>query len=222
MCIVSLSHGFVFIHVPKSGGSSVASALSALTTWRDLELGVSEFGEAIAGPYRQRFGLHKHAPAHVVRKVLGSDTWSALFTFGFVRAPEARLHSLYAFLKTWRAWKGSEVMDRFSNVSEFVQSEFFLNTAGPDDMFMPQTHWLCEPGDQSRTLVKFVARLERGDSDFAYAVSNLAPPPATPLSLPHVNQSEKGTPRQLSPDAAECLRQRWASDFTVFGYAPSR
>jgi hypothetical protein len=218
MCIISLSRGFAFVHVPKSGGSSVASALSPLTTWRDIELGVSEFGEAIADPYRKRFGLHKHASASVMRAVLGADTWSALFTFGFVRAPEARLHSLYTFLKVWRAWKGSEIMDRFQSASEFVESDFFLSSPGPDDMFMPQTHWLCEPADSSRVLVKFVARLERGASDFAYALSNMAPPPDSQLPLPHLNRSATGAHSRLSPKASDLLRERWQSDYSAFGY----
>jgi hypothetical protein len=104
MTLINHAHGFVFVHVPKNAGTSVAQYLSALSTYRDLEIGATALGEAAAPHIRQRFGLHKHSTLAEIRDVLGADTLSDFHTMAIVRDPEDRVRSVFEFLRAWPAW----------------------------------------------------------------------------------------------------------------------
>jgi hypothetical protein len=69
--IVSNSAAFVFVHVPKAAGTTVARLLSPLSTVVDIELGGSPWGEELKRRYKARFGLGKHATATELRNALG-------------------------------------------------------------------------------------------------------------------------------------------------------
>lgn len=126
MAIINQSHQFIFVHVPMSAGTSVTNALSSFTGVFDVELGGTEYGERIASPFAQRFGIGKHATSVEIQHLVGNQIWNEYFIFGFVRNPYSRVFSIYRFLKTkFRKWKGSEIMDVFGNFDEFVRSDFF-------------------------------------------------------------------------------------------------
>ena len=75
--IISNSHRFIFVHVLKTGGTTVCAALDPFLRWNDVVLGGTEFGERMNGPYRDRFGLRKHSTAQEIRAVVGDATWSS-------------------------------------------------------------------------------------------------------------------------------------------------
>lgn len=76
--IISHEHQFIFIHVPKTGGTSISTVL------RDH------------GVYLETDGL-KHAGLEVVAARFGWDVVDEYFVFGFVRHPVDRLVSLYHY-----------------------------------------------------------------------------------------------------------------------------
>lgn len=81
--LLSRRHKFVFVHVPKTGGDSIAAALAPLADqgeWDSFE--------------------HKHATAAQIRQQwFGDGTWGQFMRFAFVRNPWDRLHSDWQFCR---------------------------------------------------------------------------------------------------------------------------
>lgn len=100
--IISHSRKFVFIHVPKTAGTTLSTVLENLTTYKDIEIGSSELGSAYQIAYRKKFGINKHSTAAQVKKLMGDEDFYRYFSFAFVRNPFDRLSSLYRFLKNWK------------------------------------------------------------------------------------------------------------------------
>lgn len=115
--------GWAFVHVPRTGGSSIRHAL-----------------ERIGGV---RGGLRKHVPAREIRRL-----YPDIMMFGFVRNPWDRLVSLYSYLAqnertsklyggrlsgTFRAWL---MADRMVDAS---QRGFWGDLPPPRQ---PQSWWL--------------------------------------------------------------------------------
>ena len=73
--IISNTHRAIFVHVPKTAGTSITSLLAPALRWNDLVLGGTTFGERIQAAYKERFGLFKHARARDIRQVVGEEVW---------------------------------------------------------------------------------------------------------------------------------------------------
>ena len=218
MCIISNSRRFCFVHVPKCAGTSITAALSQYSTWRDVELGATEFGEHVAPAYRKRFRLYKHIPASELKVVVGSEIWASYFTFSFVRNPYSRAESLFHHLRQWRIWSGSEIMDSLQTLPDFIASDFFLNHDGPDNVFRPQANWICDPGGE--VLVDYVGRFETLREDFSHVLRCIGLEAEGASDAPHTNKSERRSLDVWTPATRAVIQKRWARDFTVFGYSP--
>jgi hypothetical protein len=98
--IVSRRHGFVFIHIPKTGGTSVEVALAEHLAWDDLILGSTPLGHAMNMAYRDRYGLFDHGSLADIASICGPELPNSSFVFATVRHPLDRIVSLYNFLHT--------------------------------------------------------------------------------------------------------------------------
>jgi hypothetical protein len=98
--IICHSRKFIFIHIHKTGGTSVEMALEPILTWRDLILGSSAFGELIQPEFNRRFSLEKHSSISEVERVCGSEMLSEYYVFATVRHPLDRICSVYNFIAT--------------------------------------------------------------------------------------------------------------------------
>ena len=222
--IINFSHNFLFVHVPKSAGTSVTRVLSTLTSLGDIEIGGTEFGETLARAYGPRFGVEKHSTAAELRRVTGDELWVRLYKFAFVRNPYARAFSVYTFLKTkFRQWRGSEVMDGFEDFDAFIASDFFL-TDGPDRLLRPQLFWLRTSPDDETLLVDFVGHVESIGPDLALIMTKVSPGAVGPVgkAVPRVNasaQPEAWRTAYVSEATRARVAQRYARDFAKFGYS---
>lgn len=95
--IVSFSKSFVFVHIHKTGGSSMEIALDPHLSWNDLVLGSTKIGEAINKHFASRFGLNKHSTYSEIEKICSPLT-DGMFKFALVREPVSRACSTYNFI----------------------------------------------------------------------------------------------------------------------------
>lgn len=214
MTLINETYRFVFVHVPKNAGTSVAHYLSQLSTYRDLEIGATALGEAMAPEYRQRFGLHKHSTLAEIDAVMGADAMARFRTFAVVRDPADRVRSIHAFLRRWPGWTSLDPdyerfraeFAGFDSVDAFVASELFL-MPGPDRMFMPQVSWLSL--DEGASLsTDHLVRLEHLERDVERVVVALdLPRDRLPGRLRRVNTSRDGR-RQAQPHRLGRMRAR--------------
>lgn len=211
--IVNHTHKFIFVHVPKNAGTSVTQALSKLSTWRDLEVGGTQLGEALHPLFNKRFGLAKHSPASQIRKVVGEDIWTSYYKFGFVRDPISRVHSIWSFLRKWRDWPNSEIMNEFGSIDDLVRSEFFRG-GGPDQILKSQLFFLDSELD-------FLGLCSRTEFDFANILESITIPKSKWPSLGTLNDSNS-KPVPLADDSRRILQTYWAGDFELIDRLKTR
>lgn len=180
--MISLSHNFIFVHVPRTGGTAIETALQPYA--EPVLTGVKEF----CGPRR---AFHKHATATMIRDGIGEVAFARAFKFTFVRDEKDWLTSNY------RAGRGVHfpyiTPDLVADQATFDS----VKHAASFDEWLPRWLALCRPSQRAifcedgRPLVDFIGRFERLDEDFAEACHLIGLPP---LALSRVNVSPRLTP----------------------------
>lgn len=204
---VSDSHRVLFVHVPKSGGSSIDQIFD------------TEVPDARRIPERQR-----HAPYGRLLKAEPelADYWS----FGFVRNPWARLVSWWTMVAGVfaRAEAGNpRAQERLRRHPEAWVAEgeyrhdfdrFVLEgTVVLPKLARPQIKTLSA-GSRS---VDFIGRLESFDEDVVVVRERLGLP--TVESAPHTNKSRHGHYREYYNDTTRAhVAAVYAADIEHFGY----
>lgn len=218
--IINHSHKFVFVHVPKTAGTSVSNMLTGLTTYRDLEIGAGVLGQALQATYGRRFGLTKHAYAHRIRQVMGPADWAAYFSFGFARNPFSRLMSIYHFLKSWDKLPEAVAreMARYDAFEDFLEGDTWIEDGGPSGIYQPQTAWLTARGDPGKLIVDFVGRQETLAQDMETIAGRIGGGVFFDTNemaniTPSYRKSADWTARSINR-----VVDRYRSDFDLLGY----
>ncbi|QXD16175.1 sulfotransferase family protein [Rhodocaloribacter litoris] len=129
---------YLFIHIPKTGGRSIETALGC---------------------------LYEHKTALQKRREVGFDVWSAKFTFTFVRNPWDKAVSHYAYLKkTGQDFLEEDNID-FRSWVRLVFVDRNPRYISKPLHFAPQTEWIMDL--EGKQLVDYVGRFERFEADFA-------------------------------------------------------
>lgn len=218
MAIINSSRKFVFIHVPKAAGTSVTNALSKYTTYKDLEIGGTHFGERIQSAYKDRFGLSKHSSASAVRDIMGQNEWDNMYKFSIVRNPYDRVISTYKFLLKWEGTPEPVKLKlaSFKDLSEYVLSDMWEESDGPDSIFRPQVFWLTDIKDRSKLIVDFFGKLESLDQDLAYIKSKIEGVDIMEEKTPKLNVTEGSL--NLNEKAIDKINRFYVRDFSILGY----
>lgn len=218
MAIINNSKKFIFVHVPKAAGTSVTSALSEYTTYKDLEIGGTQFGERIQKAYIERFGLGKHSPASSIKDVVGKKFWKECFSFSIVRNPYDRVISTYKFLKKWNGTPEAikKEIFNFKDINEYINSDIWDKSPGPDDIFRPQVYWLTDKDEREEILVDYIGRCEELDNSLAKIKSIIEDVEVLPIKTPILNKTD-GT-MTLSPESIARINKYYARDFRLLGY----
>ena len=208
---VSVERAFVFVHVPKTGGTSIQQALLGSGVKLAL-VGLSTPAQRQALAVTDDW-LH-HIPAVELRRILGAATWDQFFKFAFVRNPWERLVSLYHFQRTQFAEredfrrKWPDIAARFASTNGF--GEWLRSSTAP-------TLQLDRIADaDGRLLVDFVGRFEHLGRDFAHVQQRIG----IHAALPHLLRSEHRPYRDYYNDETrELVEQQYRRDVEAFGYA---
>ena len=114
--LISDSHKFVFVHLPKTGGDSITAALRPY---------------AIDGGVGQAVGSPKHWTAQRIRTEYfqrrQDRSWAEYFRFGVVRNPWQQVHSDYWFCRNSSvpghelgSWRDKVIRSKEVSFSQFV------------------------------------------------------------------------------------------------------
>lgn len=221
--IINHSRKFVFIHIPKTAGTTVTSNLSSLTRYCDQEIGGTGLGEAAQAWFTQRFGLRKHSRAEDVMNVMGTETFQAYFKFAFVRNPYKRLASAYHFLRTWDGLpeRYREKILKYPDFESFLESNLWTSSAqdrGPDSIFQPQVVWLFSAGSTEKNLVDYVGRAESIHDDLIRIMSIVGG--QGPSAIGHANKSPSySLPKRWRSSWVEKIQREYKQDFDCFSYS---
>ena len=214
----------IFIHTPKTGGTSILTALRG----SGMELAFDDVGlwdrlrehPRGAGVVRALKMIYpvnviasfaeKHLPAAVLRELVPAEVWERSFKFAFVRNPWDLVVSTFFYIRANEAWFESHEPD-YARVAcggfqDFVR--FYPMIAG-DTLSMIAD----EAGE---VIVDFVGRYERLEDDFAAVCRRLG----ISAELPHLNRSEHESYREYYDAATRSIVERhFARDIERFGYS---
>ena len=223
----SPDHRTAFVHIPKTGGSSVVQALaSAGIRWEFSGNGLWSTLADLPQPgeltrdLRRSFGItelgtfpQQHLPAAALRTLLGGRTWNDSFTFAFVRNPWDLMVSSYFFFKqhAGQAAVAGQDADRVAMAQRCDTFERFVHLYPV--MRSDSTHMLS--GDDGESLVEFVGRYERLEQDFHYVCERLG----VDAQLPHLRATEHAPYRDYYTSATrEAVARHFERDIERFEY----
>jgi len=181
--LISTSHKFVFIHVPKCAGDAIGATLQGLCggkwTYSKPQLGV------------------KHLNAKQIRaKFFGDGTWDQYFRFGVVRNPWDQVHSDYCFCRSqpvppvkFGSWREKVIFAKKYTFKDFVVRECSNGEMGL---------WAYYLTDHSQNqIVSFVAKYEQLEKDWKLILDEIGAPFRP---LPRVNVTPNRRPYQDAYD----------------------
>ena len=223
--IISYSKKFVFVHVPKTGGTSMVQLLLPyLDLSQDLILGGCEKFEDGEDERRIKKGqLHKHSTAVEIKEYMGEEEWNKFFVFAFTRNPFTRAVSQYEWWKQ-TPWKGKD------NIKEEIKKmsfEEFLD-GGEEVLGKPMVHFLTSKKEKEfyseysySVEVDYVGKLEDVWNCTSYVCGRLGLPQLEPI---HVNTTEKKgaistyyDPKPLN-QSHDKVKRAFKEDFRIFNY----
>lgn len=225
--IISNNKKYLFVHIHKTAGTSIANALDKYICWNDVVLGGTPFGEKIQDPYKERFNLHKHSTANEIREVIGNEIWDSLFKFTFVRHPYSRVVSLYTFIEA-RAreflkknisvapffnWPEAKAYKQTNSFSEFIK---YLHLHYPNTL-KNQVDWISDTN--GNIILDFIGKTENLDRDIKIVSERIG---LGEILLNTLNRSGKGNVNEYLRDEKDYkyLNELFRKDFEILDYDP--
>ncbi|MCA9216817.1 MAG: sulfotransferase family 2 domain-containing protein [Planctomycetales bacterium] len=208
--LISFEKRFLFVHVPKTGGTSMRAVLQKHADPQDSA--VNRLLESVGisvnhflGSYRSyRFRTHERLA--VVNRRLPNPVFAELFKFGFVRDPWELLPSMYRFIRKTPHHKRHRAVSQmcFPTFIEFAIAKKLAN----------QKRLIAN--SRGEILLDFVGKFERLEADFARVREKLG----IRRGLPHLNGTKQKTVAAYYDSATvRRIQSAFADDIETFGYA---
>ncbi|MBK1694641.1 sulfotransferase [Chromatium weissei] len=214
--LLSPKYQFLFVHIAKTGGTSIRAALETLR-WRDpwyysmfLCSRLSHFsGHRIASK------LPRHAKAIAAQELLPREFFDGLFKFAFVRNPWDLQVSSFHHLRRERP----QLLIGHDSFEQFLR--YKLDATRPyqyhlDTSITLQTDYLIDL--RGEVIVDFIGRYEQLHDDFNTVCKRIG---IVMPTLPHARQSRdrKQDYRSYYSDAtAELVAGYFARDLALLNY----
>jgi len=188
----------IFVHVIKTGGASIATALNMK----------EDTGRNVTREEQVPHYPKCHLSAKEIRKTVGEEIWNSYFKFSFVRNPYDKVVSQYHFNRG--QWKLEN-----ASFKEYVN---YWKNGGQISTF-PQyhSHYLNEELD-------FIGRFENIQQDFNTICNKIG----IPLKkLPHINKSRnfardkakhKHYTEYYDEETKQIVAKKYAKDIEYFKY----
>lgn len=217
--ILSLSHRFIFVHIPKTAGSAMTDALRRFGRGKVRTLGRSLTRRLpmVEPPETAHFRVHE--PARVMIRKLSRPVWDGFHSFSVVRNPFDHAVSHYEYMKQYRSAKWAA---RFAAMGF---EEYLSYRLAPPKMLdrifarLPdQTYYLLD--EAGAVAVNRLIRFEALAEEFPRLVADLGLEGATLRRVNKTRAKSDRRPFQSYYDATtlDMVRRLYARDFTTLGY----
>lgn len=208
---------FLFIHVPKAAGTSIAGAFAHLDLMRASKK--HKDAEARAAWMESKgfsaglLDLPIHTSAARVREVIGEDKFNALYRFAVVRNPWDMELSWYTYNAQTESAPHFKIVTQYADFNDYVRRHMAehgrLLASGPQTKYV-----FDENGTQ---IVDQVLRFEDLANGFATVIKHLGLPG---IELDQFNQSYHAPwTEAYALDTFEIVREFALLDCDAFGYA---
>ena len=198
--MISLQKRFLFVHIPKTAGNSIQSALrdyseDQLVALRKEQDGIERFG--LRNP---KYQIKKHSMLREYHDALGPEQFRDLYKFTCVRNPWDRMVSYYftptQHPETWNRKKFREIISKAVSVADYLRLE-----DSEEDPFANVDH---------------IIRFENLADDFAAVCAAIE---ISPPTLPQYNRSHRDHyTKYYDDELRELVRTRFAAEIERFNY----
>ncbi len=214
--LLSLKHRFLFVHIAKTGGTSVRAALNRLR-YRDPWYPVQFLCSRLSSLSGHQLGIKfpRHAKIVAAQQMLPQETFASLFKFAFVRNPWDLQVSSYHHI-------GRERPHLIAHVGNFEQfMRWKLDPSRPyqyhvDTSMELQSDYLVDL--HGKVLVDHLGRYEHLLEDFTLVCARIG---VKPPALPHHRRAstrDSDYRKYYSDALAEQVAQHFARDVALFDY----
>jgi hypothetical protein len=207
--MVSTEKKFLFIHIPKTGGSSINHLLYP---YRDFELST----------------IH-HVPIETFRNWTPTHIFDSLYKFCFVRNPWDLQVSVWRYavknvgltidFKSYIKWKfvdDTNALDYFNFVDskeeqeqELIQSAWYLHRT-------PQIYYMI--GESGNIMLDYIGRLETIDSDMEFLSNKLDLDVQFVPRINITNENNESYKDYYDDETRKIIEDRFRMDIEAFGY----
>lgn len=214
--LLSHRYQFLYVHIAKTGGTSVRAALNKLR-WRDPLYYLTFPAHKISAMTGHKLGLKFPRHSHIIaaKEMLPAEYFDSLFKFAFVRNPWDLQVSSFHHIQRERP----EVMNGITDFNEFMRWKF--NPERPyqyhiDTSLSLQSDYLVDlHGD---ICVNFIAKYERLHEDFSTICTKAG---LNQIQLPHKRHADNRDPDYRSyyqDDIAEAVGGYFQQDIKMLDY----
>jgi len=212
--IISRGRGFVFVHIPKTGGTALSLALEARAMKDDILIGDTPKARARRGRLAgltPRGRLWKHATLADIDGVVSGDDLAGMFVLTLVRNPWDRMVSYYHWLRGQRFRHPAVALARSVGFGAFLADPA---TRAAMRSWPARAYLTTAAGAERCDLF---ARLERLDEDLAPFEAHLG---FRLTPVPRANPSERPRDWRAAYDGglAGIVAEDCAEDIARFGY----
>ncbi len=191
-------HQAIFIHIPKTAGTSVLSALGAPTVF------------------------DTHAPNRAYARAY-PDFYARAYKFAFVRNPWDRFASAFHFMKQGTDWPMQQEWARrhigdqsFAAFTHRLRNPLFRASVLAERFFWPQTFWL--EGERHSKGVDEIFRFEAVDAATRQLCGRFGI--AAPAETPHLRKVDKPDFRKLyDAEMIDIVAKLYRQDIDALDYA---
>ncbi|MFZ4598877.1 MAG: sulfotransferase family 2 domain-containing protein [Terrimicrobiaceae bacterium] len=205
--LISYSHKFLFVHLYKTAGNSITSALEPYAyrpgSWRP-----SNWPTWLTTP--RRLLIHqkppKHASAAELQEILPAEVFQKFFKFAFVRNPWDWQLSLYHYIL------GQPGDKMFPHVKSLGSFDAYIRWR--ETTYRTQSSMICD--NAGKPLVDFVGRVENVRDDFSEICRRIG----VKVDLEHRNKSDHAPYRDCYTEETRSIVARiYTEDIERFGYS---
>ncbi|MBR9763306.1 MAG: sulfotransferase family protein [Rhodobacteraceae bacterium] len=212
--ILSRGRRYIFIHIPKTGGTSMAQALESRAMKEDILLGDTPKARRrrhrVAG-LQTRGRLWKHSTLADIEGLVTAGEIASFFVFTLVRNPWDRIASYYLWLQGQNFSHPAVTLANGRSFPDFIREPLIARSFRS----APYGSYLRESSGREKCNV-FI-RLEHFDEDSEPLWRHLG----FKLTLPRVNAVEVSVKKELVYRSADrkFIEDLCAEDIHRFGYA---
>ena len=201
----------IFIHIPKSGGSSVHQYMQSKTGGERWDFHGRRFGDRtdlealqLKSPVTQRILLQaQHMTAGQVKDIIGDEIWNSYFKFAVVRNPWDKIVSYYEY--------GRQTGGRGGTANLTFKEWFYAGNPFPKTLPYLET----EPG---KVGIDYIIRFEKLAQGLSEVCDRLGIP-FLEAEFPHAKKTErKHYTEYYDDEMRKMVKRKLKADIEQFGY----
>lgn len=208
---ISTQYPCLFIHIPKTGGTSIETALQMFFSWK------MENQQQLFGLIQSPILVQQNFLSNYLQHLTATEIYALrpeitdLFSFTFVRNPWDKMVSIYSNIDPNLVFEARKQGIELRGISF---TEFIQRTAQIQHIhLLPQHKFILNP--ENKLQVNFVGRFETLATDFKKLCQYLN----IQLDLVHKNSSTHNSYRQYyTENTRKIIAQRYQTDIEWFKY----